>query len=135
MRTNSYSAAMFMSWVLSQGIITCPFPNVHPTSAREFCNCYSMLKSFPLIAASLKFMTCRSKYWRAAVENWAAWSELLITGQQKKLSLEMVRTYAALDKPSTYGCHISPTGGNKRRRGRPAGTPFHTAPKPQEAQL
>jgi hypothetical protein len=86
MRTNSYSAAMFMSWVLSQGIITCPFPNVHPTNAREFCNCYSMLKDFPLLADELNRMSMYSREWRLVIQNWEEWKKFMLNGRYAELS-------------------------------------------------
>lgn len=100
MKTNSYSAAMFMSWVLSQGVLTCPFPNVHPRCGREFANCYSMMKDFPLLATELSHMSVYSREWRAVVENWTTWSEFLIAGNISQLSEVMAIAFQRLNMPA-----------------------------------
>ncbi|GAB2931257.1 helix-turn-helix domain-containing protein [Hafnia psychrotolerans] len=127
MRTNSYSAAMFMSWVLSQGILTCPFPNVHPLNAREFSNCYNMLKDFPLLATELKRMAMYSREWRAVVQNWEEWTELMINGRLAKLSELMTVTFIQLSMPA-LSAQIDLTtciAGPKRRNIRGGHGSFH----------
>lgn len=120
MKTNSYSAAMFMSWVLSQGILTCPFPNVHPTNAREFSNCYSMLKDFPLLATELKRMAMYSREWRVVVQNWEVWKEFMLDGRHARLSELMTVAFVRLSAPTaTLAADLSTrVTGPKRRNNR-----------------
>jgi hypothetical protein len=120
MRTNSYSAAMFMSWVLSQGIITCPFPNVHPTNAREFCNCYSMLKDFPLLADELNRMSMYSREWRLVIQNWEEWKKFMLNGRYAELSELMAVALIRLSAPAAHRAAdiYKRTTGPKRRNNR-----------------